>query len=666
MQKIFQLVFTFLVGTVLSAGAQNIGIGTNSPLMKLHISSGEAGGLLIENTQTLNTEVNNSLVFKIGDGQYKYTGAIKTIGQGANAARIGFFTYAAFTAEELLERMSITDAGNVGIGLINPTNKLSVQGNANITGSLGLGTIIPASSALLDLSSTTKGFLPPRMDSAARNAIAAPVAGLILWCTNCGPSGSLQIHNGSAWMAIGSVNSTPQKPSIVTTNVTGVTGSSAVSGGNVVAEGSSAVTSRGICWDTAPVPGIGGDHSIDGAGPGSFVSNMANLLPGTIYFVRAYAVNNSAGIEYGNEVGFQTQTVKPTVITSGISSITSYSATGGGNVTADGADPVTARGICWSTSPLPTIANSKTNDGTGTGSFASSLTGLQYSTLYHVRAYATNAVGTAYGNDTTFTTSSAVLPTVTTTAISDIHGTSAASGGNVSSAGGGQVNARGVCWSTNPTPTISNSKTVDGTGTGSYSSQLTNLVLGNTYYVRAYATNDVGTGYGAQLNFTTALGIGDNYQGGKIAYIFNPGDPGYVSGESHGLIVTVNDYTSTQGNGWGCQGSTITGADGRALGTGKQNTIDIIAGCATAGIAARVCGDLVLNGYSDWFLPSEIELTAIMFNGGAIGGFTQDYYWTSSEYSSTHAYRLFYVNNYGNTGNSFKDYGWKFRPVRQF
>lgn len=84
---------------------------------------------------------------------------------------------------------------------------------------------------------------------------------------------------------------------------------------------------------------------------------------------------------------------------------------------------------------------------------------------------------------------------------------------------------------------------------------------------------------------------------------------------------------------WGCTETEITGADGTALGTGNQNTIDIMADCATAGIAARICGDLVLNGYIDWYLPSKDELNKLYINREAIGGFSDGFYWSSSEAS---------------------------------
>ena len=142
----------------------------------------------------------------------------------------------------------------------------------------------------------------------------------------------------------------------------------------------------------------------------------------------------------------------------------------------------------------PTTSNSKTTNGSGTGSFTSSITGLSQGTTYHVRAYATNSVGTSYGADTVFSTPTA--PTVTTNTVTGITQTAATSGGNVTSDGGAAVTVRGVCWSTSVNPTTSNSKTTNGSGMGSFTSSITGLSQGTTYHVRAYATNSVGTSYG--------------------------------------------------------------------------------------------------------------------------------------------------------------------------
>lgn len=101
----------------------------------------------------------------------------------------------------------------------------------------------------------------------------------------------------------------------------------------------------------------------------------------------------------------------PTLTTADVSEITPFAATCGGNITDDGGAALTESGVCWNTSPTPTIVNSKTSDGAGTGPFTSQITGLTADTKYYVRAYATNSVGTAYGDEKTFTTSPSLTGT---------------------------------------------------------------------------------------------------------------------------------------------------------------------------------------------------------------------------------------------------------------
>ncbi len=126
----------------------------------------------------------------------------------------------------------------------------------------------------------------------------------------------------------------------------------------------------------------------------------------------------------------------------------------------------------------------------------------------------------------------------------------------------------------------------------------------------------------------TVLKIGQSYQGGIIAYMFQQGDPGYDANTKHGLIAAPYDQSTAEI--WGCLFTEISGADGIALGTGNQNTTDIINGCSESG-AARLCYDLELNGYSDWYLPSKNELNKLYLNRIAIGGFDPELYWTSTE-----------------------------------
>ena len=293
------------------------------------------------------------------------------------------------------------------------------------------------------------------------------------------------------------------KATVTTTEISAITLTSAVSGGNVTADGGGAVTARGVCWATTAEPTIDDSSTSNGAGTGSFTSELASLLPGTTYHVRAYATN-TAGTGYGDELTFTTTAIGvPILTTTEATSITLTSAASGGNITNSGGADVTARGVCWSTSANPTIDDDITTDGSGTGTFTSNITPLLPGTTYHVRAYATNSSGTGYGSDLTFTTTAVGSATLTTDVVTSITFTTAQSGGDITDDGGGNITARGVCWSTTTEPTTAGSKTTDGTGTGTFTSDLTSLVQNTTYYVRAYATNEAGTAYGNEVSFTT-------------------------------------------------------------------------------------------------------------------------------------------------------------------
>ena len=297
-------------------------------------------------------------------------------------------------------------------------------------------------------------------------------------------------------------------PTLTTTAVTDITVTSGTSGGVITKDGGAAVTARGVCWSTSATPVISGNHTSDDKGTGSFTSSLSGLTPNTLYHVRAYATN-SAGTAYGNDVTFSTTAiVAATLTTTAITSITLTSAVSGGNISSDGNGSITARGVCWAITTGPTITNSLTTDGTGTGAFTSNLSGLLPATIYYVRAYATNSASTAYGNEISFTTSSVVVPTLTTTAAIAITLTTATAGGNITADGGGAVTARGTCWAITANPTVANSKTSDATGTAVFTSNLTGLLPGTTYHIRAYATNSVGTAYGNDLSFaTTPVGV---------------------------------------------------------------------------------------------------------------------------------------------------------------
>lgn len=456
-------------------------------------------------------------------------------------------------------------------------------------------------------------------------------------------------------------------PTLTTNEVTNITPTSAVGGGNITNDGGSAIYERGICWATTDNPTLADEKTADGNGLGAFTSNITGLSDGSIYYARAYAINSS-GTSYGNIVSFSTQPATlATLTTNSITNETQTTANCGGDITSSGGATVTDRGVCWSLNSNPTILDNFTRDGSGIGSFNSSITGLSSGTIYYVRAYATNKVGTSYGDNELCITLDATIPTLTTSSITSITNTTAISGGNISSDGTSTIIARGVCWSTSPNPTTANTKTSNGSGIGAFTSNITGLTGGETYYVRSYATNGVGTAYGNQVTFKTPLVIGQSYQGGIIAYILQSGDPGYDANVQHGLIAAANDAIGKIR--WHNGTNVTTGATGIVLGTGNSNTTKIInvqAGTSTT-YAAGLAKAYNAGSYNDWYLPSRDELNRLYLNRLAIGGF--DYsistiYWSSTETSSSGASSRNFAN--GATLNDTKSTTSRVRAVRTF
>ena len=340
--------------------------------------------------------------------------------------------------------------------------------------------------------------------------------------------------------------------SVTTAEPGDITATSAVVGSTVAVEEGSHVFLRGVCWGTEPEPTIDGSHTSGEAVAGSQNVTLSELTPSTTYYVRAYMVSDN-GLAYGNELSFTTLSGIPSVTTVEVTDILGDGATCGGTVTDSGGLDITARGVCWSTSHNPTLGDSHTTDGTGTGDFVSTLTGLSTSTTYYVRAYATTAQATSYGEEMTFTTMNGI-PSVSTAEVTDITATTATCGGTVTDDGGLAITARGVCWSTSHNPTLSDSHTTDGTGTGSFTSSLTSLSASTTYYVRAYASNSLVTIYGGERSFTTeASGSGGDHAyvdlglpSGTLWATCNVGadtPEGYGDYFAWGEIMTKNDYS---------------------------------------------------------------------------------------------------------------------------
>lgn len=200
------------------------------------------------------------------------------------------------------------------------------------------------------------------------------------------------------------------------------------------------------------------------------------------------------------------------VETNPVSNISGKGAASGGNVIDDGNSIVTQRGVCWNDKGSPTLKDFKTEDGSGVGSFTSTLTNLNPNTRYYIRAYSTNSNGTSYGEIVEFKT----LPTeleITTNEVTYITPISAVSGGTVSSPDNLFIDQKGICWNTSGNPTVSDYKTLDGDSSGTYISSISGtsptsnwLEQQTKYYVRAYAICGNKVFYGNVVSFTTSLG----------------------------------------------------------------------------------------------------------------------------------------------------------------
>ncbi|MEI6753775.1 MAG: FISUMP domain-containing protein [Paludibacter sp.] len=415
-------------------------------------------------------------------------------------------------------------------------------------------------------------------------------------------------------------------PTLITTEVSSITSTSAMSGASITSDGNDSITVRGLCWNTTGSPTINNSMSTDGISKGSFTRKIVGLTPNTTYYVRAYATN-SEGTAYGNEQTFTT-TSPPATITDIdgnvyntvilgtqtwlVENLKTTKYNDGTNIplVSDNTwGTLTTPAYCWYSNDVankttygalynwytantgklaptgwhvPTdaewstlenylIANGYNYNGTTTGdrttnnNIAKSLaattnwttsTGLGaigndliknnssgFSALPGGwRSWNNNSyteVGTAgYWMSTSISTTASTnimyrslnysskagvitnyqsksngysvrcirdnVPTITTTAVSAITSTTAFSGGNVTDGGYGTITARGICWSTSPAPTIAlTTKTIETGTTGVFSSLMTNLTSNTKYYMRSYATNSGGTSYGTEVSFTT-------------------------------------------------------------------------------------------------------------------------------------------------------------------
>jgi hypothetical protein len=361
---------------------------------------------------------------------------------------------------------------------------------------VGIGTNTPNASASLEVAAANKGFLPPRValtGTADVSTIASPATGLLVFNTATAGTAPANVipgyyyYTGTSWLRI----SNP---------------------GNAAGD---MQYWNGSQWVIIP-----------GGATGA-----------TLTFCNGVPQWGPCGTGGG---------ALATVLTTNSFNVAGTTASAGGNVTADGGAAVTTRGVAYALIANPTIADNVANAAAGgTGTYTVGLTGLTPNTLYHYRAFATNTAGTAYGADSTFTTTGITAPALTTTAPFGVGATTGSSGGTVTSNGGTPLTARGIVYATTTSPTLANSVITDpAIITGTYTANISGLTANTTYYVRAYATNSVGTTYGNEVSFTT-LGTGafaatytfDNVT--ATSGITDPTPPPTVTGAAFGAFSAI-------------------------------------------------------------------------------------------------------------------------------
>jgi uncharacterized protein (TIGR02145 family) len=475
----------------------------------------------------------------------------------------------------------------------------------------------------------------------------------------------------------------------------------AITGGMVASDGDSIkITARGVCWNTFPNPTIDDSVTVNGIGKGTYNSFLTGLQPQTTYFVRAY-VTNSVGTYYGNEITFTTQDGIATMTTSNATSIKTGAATINGNVTDDGGDLITNRGICWGTNSSPTINDKTINCGLSTGSFTGYLNGLIANTTYYARVFATNGVGTFYGNEITFRTMDGIV-NLTTTNASSITSTSLITGGTVVSDGGATITDMGVCLSTSQNPTVSDTKKSCGSGSNLFSTSMSGLTPLTTYYIRAYATNNIGTSYGNQITVTTNASDpskvtdidGNDYAtvkiGNQLWMASNLKTTKYRNGD---LIANVTnttvwqtlstgawcDYDNSASNGsiYGHLYNAYAVSDSRNIAPSGwhiptdaewDELITFLGGASIAG------GKMKEAGYDHWNSPNSGATNESGFNALPAGFsnsqgwnlYSYCYFWSSTIYSTTQTWNRALHNSETGVERTYnsKNFGFSIRCVK--
>lgn len=427
-----------------------------------------------------------------------------------------------------------------------------------------------------------------------------------------------------------------------------------------------------------------------------FACEAADLKDGMKYY---YYLEYDNGYEkIKNKVDFVSTVAKPVLTTENAVNITITSAVLSGSVTnSDAANEIKTKGFCWGTSQNPGIESNVTTNGSGVGSYTSNIDNLSPNTTYFYRTYLTTNYGTIYGEQKNFKTVEVTLPTVTTDEITEITSNSAQCGANVTSDGNGTVRARGVCWSASPNPTISDNDgmTTDGEGAGIFTSNLTNLNENTTYYVRAYATNSAGTGYGEEKTFKTVgcingheyvdLGLpsglkwatcnvgadtpedyGDYFAWGETS---SKAEYTYENSITYGLTrseLQSQGYIDGSGNLTPLHDAATANWGGSWRMPTKEEMQELVDHCEWEWTEVNgVNGSRVIGPNGSYiFLPAAGRRhgTSLDYGGG------YGYYWSSTpfdDYDDYYAYRLYFYNGYENVNDYSRYLGLTVRPITE-
>lgn len=360
---------------------------------------------------------------------------------------------------------------------------------------------------------------------------------------------------GSSYGDVITATTTSGAPVLSTYDAYEITENSAKSGGNITSDGGSTILERGLLYGKTEELNADSDKIIDSeTKTGSYISSLVALSRGTKYYIKAYA-KNSSGFGYSKIKFFHTIGDPPEVKTVSVDKVYGTRAEIKGKLTSNGGEPLNSYGFVYGTSLSPTIDDNVKEVGiTDITDFSGEISKLNISTKYYVRAYATNARGTSYGENKTFTTTNG-LPVMTTVSSEKVFGTNSVVNGNIDDNGGSSTKSYGFVYAQTSSPTIEGFKLEVGkVGLGEFNGKLTGLNVLTKYYVRAYATNSNGTGYGEDISFTTGDGLPSvNTVGSSEIQVGNAKLTGNIVGDggtdlsSYGFVYDQNQNPTISG-----------------------------------------------------------------------------------------------------------------------